>query len=190
MAEWNSRARFYHKFRRVFPVNRIYDEERYEIQGLMKMIPRGRGLLLDLGTGIGDSLDLLDGDFRKILLDSSLSMLSRAEVLDSEHKVIGRLEQLPVRNQSCDVITCIGVSEYVPGKALMFRQVFRALKPGGFALFTFSPKTWYSRLRNLLGKRIYPLSGSTAHDLIAAQGFFIVRVTKTRMQSQYLLQKL
>lgn len=189
MSGWQSRARYYHLFRRIFPANRIYDEERYETQRLLKMVSENQ-LLLDLGTGIGDSLDLLEGHTRKVLLDFSLPMLSRVEVLESEHKVVGRIEQLPVRSQSFDIITCIGVSEYVPGKALLLRQIFMALKPGGFALITFSPKTWYSRLRNILGKRIFPLSGSTAHDLIAAQGFFIVRVTKTRMQSQYLLQKL
>ena len=190
MGKWNFRARIYHWFRHVYPISLFFASECERLDELIDLVNAPPERVLDLGTGIGETLPHIPAGKMRILLDQSYSMLRRAPAGPRDRKVLGDILQLPFRTEQFDLITCVGTSEYIPAKALLLRSIYQALKPGGYAIVTFSPRNIYSRLRNLLGKRIYPLSGSTTHDLLAAQNFFILRAYRTKMQSQYLLQKI
>ena len=190
MANWKIHSKIYPLLRKIFPANLYFKEECDAIAGLLSLIQETPKTALDIGTGTGDSLFLLNNVERRVLLDHSLSMLSKLKPRAADRRVIGNAEDLPVRAGHFDLISCIGLSEYVVSKENLLREVFQAVKSGGHALITFSPRSRHSRLRNLLGKRIYPFSESEAIDLIAAQGFYVARNSKTRLQIQYLLQKL
>lgn len=190
MGNWKVRAKLYHWFRRIFPVNFIFYREIENILGLIEHLSKEPESVLDLGTGIGDTLQYLPNGKRRTLLDYSIEMLSRANGNINDKKVIGDLIHLPIKKNKFDLITCIGASEYIQPKAILLKEIYECLNPDGYALITFSPKNMFTRFRKLLCKQIYPLSGSTAYDLIAAQGFFVVWVYKSTMQSQYLLQKI
>ncbi len=190
MTNWKTRSRIYSFLRHIFPANLFFKEECDAIARFLAAIPEAPKTLLDLGTGTGDSLHLVKNAQKRVLLDHSWSMLSRVKCGTTDYRVIGDLESLPLKSGQFDILSCIGASEYVAGKAALLRQIFLVLKPGGHALVTFSPKSWYTTLRNLLGIRIYPLSESTVQDLVTAQSFYIVKASRTRMQSQFLLQKL
>ena len=190
MKKWQLRAKVYHWFRKVFPVRYFFAEETDNLLDLLERVSNRPRTILDLGTGIGDTLKYLPAGENRILLDFSPDMLAHAVALPGDQKIIGNVLNLPVKQQKFDLITCIGVSEYVREKAVLLQQIYDSLNPEGFAIITFSPKSMITRLRKLLGKKIYPLSGSTAHDLIAARGFYLVWAYKSTMQSQYLVQKL
>jgi ubiquinone/menaquinone biosynthesis C-methylase UbiE len=190
VGNWEVRAKFYHWFRCIFPINLIFDQEIDNALDLLDRIPKEPESVLDLGTGIGDTLQFLPTGKKRLLLDYSFEMLSKAKVNGNDKKVVGNLVHLPLKKNNFDLITCIGVSEYIQPKAVLLHEIYECLQPDGYALITFSPKNMFTRLRKLLGKKVYPLSGSTAYDLIAAQKFFVVWVYKSTMQSQYLLQKI
>ncbi len=190
MGKWKFRSRFYRWFRRLFPINLIYLEEIDNLVTLLEIISEKPRRILDLGTGIGETLNYLPDGEKRVLLDASWSMISWVTPRPQDSKIIGMLPYLPLKPNCVDLITCIGTSEYIPQKALLLHSIYQTLKPSGYAIITFSPKNILNRLRNLLGKTIYPLSGSTATDLMAAQGFYIVRAYRTMIQSQYLVQKL
>lgn len=190
MGNWRFRSRFYHWFRRVFPINIYYRQEIYNVTSLLEKVTNNPKQILDIGTGIGEMLTFLPKGKKRILLDNSLFMLKKAPTSEEDQKVIAELLNLPIKKEKIELITCIGVSEYVREKTVFLHQIYESLKPGGFTIITFSPKGLICTLRNLLGKKIYPLSGSRAHDLFAAQNFFIVCSYKSKMQSQYLIQKL
>lgn len=145
---------------------------------------------MDIGTGIGDSLFLLDDFPNRVLCDFSYEMIKQVNPRESDIRLVGNVKALPFKDNYFELITCIGVSEYIMEKEILLRQIYKILAPGGHLLITFSPPKMINKLRKLLGKRIYYTKNSTTHDLIAAQGFFIVRYAKTKIQSQFLLQKL
>ncbi|HHM24330.1 MAG TPA: class I SAM-dependent methyltransferase [Bacteroidetes bacterium] len=190
MDRWRLRARIYHWFRKVYPIRWFFQSECDRLEDLLDLLETPPERIVDLGTGLGETLSLLPQGKIRILLDHSHAMLKRARMGPADVRVIGDILSPPLKPGSFDLVTCIGTSEYIPEKALLLQEMYTLLKPGGYALVTFSPRNLYSRLRNLLGKRIYPLSGSTAYDLLAAEGFYIVRAYRTKMQSQYLVQKI
>lgn len=190
MKSWHIRARIYRWFRRIFPINLLYSDEVDNLLGLLEHLSYNPRRILDLGTGIGDSLPYLPRGKQRFLLDSSAAMLTRIPASQCEQKIYADALQLPFKKQQFDLITCIGVSEYIRPKARLLREIYECLKPNGYAIITFSPKGLLTQLRKLLGKRIFPLSGSTAIDLFAAQNFFVVWSYRSTIQSQYLVQRL
>jgi len=190
MGNWKFRSRIYHWFRKIFPINRCFYQEIHNLKELLEKVSNNPKQILDLGTGIGDSLQYLPNGNMRILLDNSLFMLDKTPISAEDKKIKADLLSLPFKKQKFELITCIGVSEYIRAKAILLQEIYECLKPGGFVIITFSPKGIIGKLRNLLGNKIYPLSGSRAHDLIAAQNFYMLWAYKSKMQSQYLIQKL
>ena len=154
MKKWQLRAKIYYWFRKVFPINLFFAEETDNLLDLLERVTSQPKNILDLGTGIGDTLKYLPIGERRVLLDFSPAMLANAPAFPGDQKIIGDILQMPVKQQKFDLITCIGVSEYIYEKAVLLEQIYDSLNPEGFAIITFSPKNMITRLRKLLGKRI------------------------------------
>ena len=103
MANWNVRAKFYHWFRRIFPISLIFDQEIDNAIGLFDHIAKEPESVLDLGTGIGDTLQFIPTGKRRLLLDYSFEMLSRAEVNGNDNKVVGNMVHLPIKKEKFDL---------------------------------------------------------------------------------------
>ena len=97
--------------------------------------------VLDLGSGAGIDAFLaaeeVGAEGRVIGVDMSPQMLERARknAASTGHANVdfreGRLEALPVENDSVDAVTSNCVINLVPDKAAVFAEVARVLKPGG-----------------------------------------------------------
>jgi len=97
--------------------------------------------VIDLGSGAGFDCFLAAGQVgeagRVIGVDMTHEMLKKAR--DNAAKVgagnvefrLGELEHLPVADNTADVILSNCVINLVPDKAQVYREAFRALKPGG-----------------------------------------------------------
>ena len=189
MGRWQLRSRVYFLFRKIFPLNLIYNKEINNITDLLAQITSKPASVLDIGTGIGETLKYLPAGKKRILLDFSSTMLAKAPKIPNDLKIIANCLDLPVKTDCMDLVTCIGVSEYNKQKAVISREIYSCLKPGGYAIITFSPPGIISKLRSLLGEQIYPLSNSGINNIVTDQGFFIVAVLESTMQAQYLLKK-
>jgi SAM-dependent methyltransferase len=98
-------------------------------------------VLLDLGSGAGFDCLLAASQVgptgRVIGVDMTHEMLKKAR--DNAARVgaanvefrLGELEHLPVADGTADVVISNCVINLVPDKAQVFREAFRALKPGG-----------------------------------------------------------
>ncbi len=98
-------------------------------------------VLIDLGSGAGFDCLLaarqVGAEGRVIGVDMTHEMLAKAR--DNAARVgagnvefrLGELEHLPVADGTGDVIISNCVINLVPDKAQVFREAFRALKPGG-----------------------------------------------------------
>jgi SAM-dependent methyltransferase len=97
--------------------------------------------VIDLGSGAGFDCFLAAGQVgetgRVIGVDMTHEMLKRAR--ENAAKIaarnvefrLGELEHLPVADNTADVILSNCVINLVPDKAQVYREAFRALKPGG-----------------------------------------------------------
>jgi len=97
--------------------------------------------VLDLGSGAGtDSLiaGLMAGSDGSVTgIDMTPEMLEKARTgaaelgLDSVTFVEGEIEELPFDDGRFDVVISNGVIDLIPDKEVVFRSIFRVLRPGG-----------------------------------------------------------
>jgi arsenite methyltransferase len=97
--------------------------------------------VLDLGCGAGTDLliaaQMVGPGGHAIGIDITPSMVKRAiqsaaEMgLDNVEVHEGQIEQLPVADESIDVVISNGVIDLVPDKDAVFSEIVRVLKPGG-----------------------------------------------------------
>jgi arsenite methyltransferase len=102
---------------------------------------RSEEVVIDLGSGAGFDCFLAAQQVgptgRVIGVDMTHEMLKKAR--DNAAKIgasnvefrLGELEHLPVPDNTADVVISNCVINLVPDKAQVFREAFRALKPGG-----------------------------------------------------------
>jgi arsenite methyltransferase len=97
--------------------------------------------VLDLGCGAGTDLliaaQMVGASGRAIGVDITPSMLERARQSASDMGLAnvelheGPIEQLPLADESIDVVISNGVIDLVPDKDAVFSEIRRVLKPGG-----------------------------------------------------------
>jgi len=98
-------------------------------------------VVIDLGSGAGFdcflAADQVGAGGRVIGVDMTHEMLKKARAnaakIDARNVEfrLGELEHLPVADNTADVILSNCVINLVPDKAQVYREAFRALKPGG-----------------------------------------------------------
>jgi len=98
-------------------------------------------VVLDLGSGAGIDCFLAShalGDLGRVIgVDMTPEMLDRARALAAREHIenvefrLGEIEHLPVADRSVDVVISNCVVNLSPDKPQVFREAFRALRPGG-----------------------------------------------------------
>jgi arsenite methyltransferase len=102
---------------------------------------RAGEVVLDLGSGAGVDVFLaankVGSTGRVIGVDMTEEMVDRAKGIARDHGYhnvefrLGEIEQLPVEDKSVDAIISNCVINLSPDKSKVFREAYRALKPGG-----------------------------------------------------------
>jgi arsenite methyltransferase len=97
--------------------------------------------VLDLGCGAGTDLliaaQMTGPSGRAIGIDLTSSMVQRARAsaaemgLDNVEVHEGLIEQVPLEDESVDVVISNGVIDLVPDKDAVFGEIKRVLRPGG-----------------------------------------------------------
>ena len=187
---WNIQSTFYHLLRRNPLSAAILRRENEGIQSLLKdLLP---GSVLDIGCGRGDSLALLlNFSARGVAVDHVPAMVHKTKGHYPGLKFAAAEAQLlPFRDGSFDLVSGIGVMEYLNDWSIPLQEMHRVLSPNGYAVLTLSPPGLLTYLRLFLGHRLYT---STDKDfrktLDASEAFSISRHHRTLLQHQYLLKK-
>jgi len=100
---------------------------------LRRYVPQGRGLDCSCGTGM--TLRRLP-QWVQTGADLALPALQHCRASGLKTVVRASLTALPVPDASHDLVTCLDTLEHIEDDAGALAQVFRVLKPGGYALFT------------------------------------------------------
>jgi ubiquinone/menaquinone biosynthesis C-methylase UbiE len=185
---WNVKASFYHRMRCLPLVRHIF---RSEIQNLRALILKSSipyTKVLDIATGTGSSLSIIQKPCSVFGIDRSLNMLRRARGNFPMIAINGDAACLPFRDHTFPIILAIGLTEYLADKTCFFQEIIRVLHPAGYFLATVSQPNLLNCLRNLLGNRIHPMGKDQWETAVDKIGFNIVDKRKSLIQMQYLLQ--
>lgn len=87
--------------------------------------------VLDLGCGTGAVLKDLSEFSNPVGLDMSQVALGFCRTRGLSHLIVGRGENLPIRNDSVDAVVALDVFEHIEDHAAAFAEASRVLKPGG-----------------------------------------------------------
>jgi SAM-dependent methyltransferase len=96
------------------------------------------GKLLDVGCGT-KTKKLLVGD----LVDEYIGLDHKDSLHDlSNIDLMGTVYEIPVESKSFDCVLCTSVLEHLEEPELAIKECYRALKPGGFAIYSV-PFIWH-----------------------------------------------
>jgi ubiquinone/menaquinone biosynthesis C-methylase UbiE len=116
------------------PGNLVVATEEPIIRSLLADAPRGRALDAACGTG-RHAAHLVELGYDVIGVDTTAAMLAVArEKVPAATFHQGRLEALPVEDESVDVVTCALALEHVNDLAPVAREFARVLRPGGWLI--------------------------------------------------------
>jgi ubiquinone/menaquinone biosynthesis C-methylase UbiE len=121
---------------------------------------RRSGCIADIGCG-SHPFFLLNTQFAvKIGLDKTVSpessRLTLQDTINLIHCDIEKDEDLPLEDNSCDVVTMLAFIEHIDRQeaSVLLKEIYRILKPGGSLILT-TPASWTdSLLRFLAGLRL------------------------------------
>ena len=153
---WNLKAPLYNLFRKPWPLNRILRCETKNIQSLLRLVPQQDLVALDIGCGAGSSIKLLNGKIKAIGLDGSFNMAKQAFQNTNCPVVVADSLALPFAANAFNLITAIGLLEYLEDIEAFFSFSAAALIPGGYLLVTSSPPGLFTTLRRVGGNKIHP----------------------------------
>ncbi|MBC8183072.1 class I SAM-dependent methyltransferase [candidate division KSB1 bacterium] len=187
---WNLKTRYYKLFRSFYPFQRILNKENSNLVTLINQVELKGKSVLDLGVGTGNVLEYLNGAKSIIGLDFTYSMLLEArESYPNLPFIQADALSIPVKTKSMDMITAVGLIEYIKDIIPFFEETCRILKNGGCLVLTFSPANFWTRMRLLLGHPIYVRTSDQLKGVIQQYNFQIIDYQQSMMQHQVLLQK-
>lgn len=187
---WKLKANLYRKVRCCFPFNLILKKENQNLDLILQSLDICNKKVMDLGTGIGNAIPHLKNSECIFAIDFSFSMLKIARQLYPDvHFIQAHALLLPLKANSLDCITAIGLAEYLKNVAPLFREIYQLLKLKGFLILTFSPYGIWTRLRLLFGHAIYPRTLDELIYIAKTEKFIHIISTDSLMQRQILFQK-
>lgn len=189
---WKVQSSCYHLFRKN-PVSAwILKKENEAISELLKFLPeKSIKSGLDVGSGRGNSLELIpNGEGRWVALDYSSPMIRRCRPHYQEvYFILGDAREMPFKGDCFDLALCIGVSEYLENLDNFLEEIWKLLKPGGFAVLTLAPPRLLNFCRWMVGHRIYPIRDTELRNSLKNIPFAMIENSTTLLQNQYLLRK-
>lgn len=186
---WNLKAHIYSLRNSLF-FKWILKAEKNNLKKLASKTGRMKGMILDVGTGMGHTLDILPDTNPVICLDKSFVMLNRLNKRRTVHsKIVSSALFLPFKDSSFYFISSIGISEYLTDLTSFYREANRVLKSKGYFLTTISPPNVWNLLRKGLGNPIYTITNESLQNIILTAGFVHLATMRSLMQYQYLFKK-
>lgn len=193
MPRWSVKSFLYHYYRRIFPFNRILGIENKRLKELLQLVPKEHEVILDIGTGHGNALRILDVSpvNRKLSvgIDLSRQMLKCARNSVSSEFIQGDVFHLPLPDRSVTLVLAVGLLEYLPEFTSFFTEICRVVKKDGNVILTISPRNIFFYFRRLFGHRLYSIAAGQFEALADSYSLELVKKSRTFMQIQYLYQK-
>lgn len=150
-----------------------------------RIVPKARGVVLDLGVGTGLNIPLYDQTkvSKVIGLDPCGSSLRMAKQVASSSEIETEFlqavgEDIPLADGSVDTVVLTYTLCTVQNIDAVLGEIRRVLRPDGEVLFcehVSAPTPWISRLQNIVGHPWSLLFGGCQLDRRAASAFRLAR---------------
>lgn len=188
MTLWDLKAPVYQTARNILPFNLILSKEVANLKRLLSTLNITGAMILDLGTGSGATLDLFPTSATIIALDSSIKMIRNTKRRGRKDCVVANAQALPFKSDSIQVVSAIGLLEYLDEQLVFMRELQRVVDSRGCFLLTYSQKCLLNYLRRFLGHRLFLLSATEFSDLLQRSGLVCAAKKRSLIQRQVLLQ--
>lgn len=186
---WDFKAHFYSlRTSRLF--SRILEAEKKNLSKLISRTEIISGNMLDIGSGTGQTIDILPNSTDIICLDKSLVMLQK---LRRNKKVSIFINadalHLPFKNSSFFFISSVGVSEYFSDHTAYFQEINRVLKKRGYFLTTISPSNIWNILRQGWGNSLHTATSAEIEEITQKLPLKKISELHSSLQYQFLFKK-
>lgn len=146
-------------------------------------------IVVDLGTGAAGP-PVLKNYAISIGIDWAFNMLKMAKRFDCASFFIqGDSLSTPIKSSAADVITAIGLTEYLRDHDAFLTETGRILKPGGHLLITTSPPNIFNYLRHLYNPKLNLKNSDYWRRLCLDKGLKFISEVKTVIQTAMLFRK-
>ena len=189
---WTLKARIYDRCRSLYPLSRIY---RQEIDSLAQLISgtgnNANGRILDVGSGTGATLRAVIPEAKDVIaIDKSNSMLQRCIITNQAVRgVVADATALPFKPGCFDMITAVGVFEYVRNSTQVLSEIARVASASSKTILTYAHGSLLNRCRYLLGHMIYLRSDAEFAAMLTTANFVIDEQRSSLLQKQVLMHK-
>lgn len=184
---WHVQSAFYEFLRRLPGAAFCLRQERRRIQNLLDRMEFRDGLVLDIGSGSGSTLNLLPNVPAIVALDRCETMLSRIRV-PGIYRIAGDAGSLPLAANLFSFVSVIGVTEYLPDLQAVIAEIRRVSRPGAFLLITRSFPCLLNRFRIVLGHRLFLRKKEPFMNTLSSCGFGCMGQTRSLIQEQGLFR--
>jgi 2-polyprenyl-3-methyl-5-hydroxy-6-metoxy-1,4-benzoquinol methylase len=160
MGSENDRRDFYSRIAAQYDQcvveNVCYDAHLRVPKRVLELYGKPQAKVLDLGCGTGlSSVVFFDAGFEVTGLDYSPGMIEVASQRPYKELFCQSVEEeFPVPDFSFDIVTALGVTEFVEDPALFLKRIWQKLQPGGLCAMTIPKPTDAAQE---LGIKIYSL---------------------------------
>jgi len=147
---------------------------------ILKMLPKGHGVALDLGCGVGVySLDLCKTGYEVISVDISKSYLEKAKILRSKfdkewHLILADAENLPFRKDSFDFILCSEVLEHLPNYYKALIEIIRCTKPEGVLVLSVPSRFSFTEIFLRAREHLHKMNPIWLKRFLCNNGFLVL----------------
>ena len=187
---WNLKTKFFKLFRSSFPFGIILNKENRNLVSLLEKVEISGKTALDLGVGTGNVIQFLIEARNVFGIDFTNSMLQETRKnFPSVELILADASIVPMKSESFDLITSVGLIEYLNDAIPFFEESCRLLKDEGYLVLTFSPANIWTKLRSLTGHSVYSRKLKQIVSVANLNNFRIVDYQQSMMQQQILMQK-
>ena len=190
MKPWTLYSHLYKNFRLHWPFVWLLNREKANLSALIAGLPSQNWTILDIGSGVGHSLNLIQGQKLLIGLDFNKNM-AKSAAQEGTPMIVADATRLPIKAGSISLFQAIGLSEYLKNLDTLFDEITYAGKtqPCFHLLFTSSPFSVFSLMRKLTGHRIYMRNADMVTKIAESKGFQLVGTTEMFSQDAFLFRK-
>jgi SAM-dependent methyltransferase len=153
------------------------------LRSLLARYAPPNAMILDGGCGTGANLQLLQAYGTAIGIDLSDKAIgfSRARGIPAERTLLASLNDLPFRDDYFDLAISFEVICNIPDDAATFKEIARALKPGGRLIVTLPAYQWLWGMHDVAVGHQRRYSARDLREKMSAAGFEIERLTHANM---------
>lgn len=124
--------------------------------GLLSAYGLGKkGNALDIGIGSGVLMrEVGRMGARTYGADISLDLAARLRNSGCRRLMVADVESLPLSSKAFDLVTCLGVLEYVPDDRKALGELYRIISPGGHLVLAVASYHRYNALLNMAARKL------------------------------------